>query len=127
MALDAIEPGTICRCEVEADVMPLRPLLDLPFEMRAVVVHNDVQLLCPGIARTDPLEESQKLRPTLALGETTVETIGFQVIKDQEVTHTAFTAVRGAYTLNPAALTHLATAMPWLQVERTELIDAQTS
>ena len=57
VALDAIEPGTICRCEVEADVMPLRPLLDLPFEMRAVVVHNDMELLRARVSRTDPTEE----------------------------------------------------------------------
>src|SRR5882672_1186986 len=95
VALDAVEPGGLRRREVEANLMSRRPRTDFGLEMRTIVIHHDVQDLLTRITSANPLEERQKLHPSLAGGELAVEPIGLEVVDRQEMPHAAVAMVVG--------------------------------
>src|SRR5689334_6028585 len=93
--------------------------------MGAIVVDDDVQLLGPRVAGPHPFQEWQKLRPALAGGEATVEPVGFQIVEGQEVPHATLATISGTQATDRFAWSFVAVAVAGLQVERTELVDAQ--
>src|SRR4051794_27575080 len=100
-----------------------RPEHDLGLEVWPIVIQNDVQLLRGRVTAPHPLQKRQELDPGLAFGETAIQAVGLQVVEGQKVTHTALTGVGRTQALHPApVLAGQAVSMPWLQVERPELI-----
>src|ERR1051325_4454232 len=127
MALDAVEPGSLRRREVEPDVVCRSPCADLGLQVRPVIVHNHMQDLVTRIPPADPLEEGQELNPRLATRELPEELVGLQVVDGKEMTHTALPLVCRPQTVHRLARSRQAMPVTRLQVQRTELVDAQPS
>src|SRR5262249_15264974 len=126
LTLDPVEPRAVGRCQVDSDIVALGPCLYRCHDVRAIVVHHQVQRLRPRITRPNPPQKREKDLAGLTLGETAIEAIGFQVIVGQEVTDIFAAVIVGRDALDMLARSFAAMAMTWQQMQRAKLVDAQT-
>jgi D5 N terminal like len=103
---NAIEPGRIRGCEIQADAMLASPGCDLGLNMGRIIIEYDVQRLS-AVTATQPPEEGQELPPRFVGLEAADQSIALQAIGRQEVADTALPMVGG-----PVALHGLARSSP---------------
>src|SRR5438445_3493099 len=95
--------------------------------MRTKIVQNNMQDLLTRITAADPLEERQEFYPGLVVSELAVEPVGLQIVDGQEMTHAALATVGGPQALHALTRPCQALAVARLQVQGSELVDAQPS
>src|SRR6516162_5638779 len=126
VTFDSVQPRRIRWRAVEANLVRRRPHSHLGLEMRTVVVGDDVEHLLRRVTSADPLQESEELDPRFVGRELAIQPIGLQIVDRQKVSHAECSFV-GSAQAPRVAIVGVAVAMTRLQVQRTELVDAQAT
>ncbi len=122
LALDSVQPGRVGRQEHQLYSIGGTPFPHLTTLMDRVVIQDQVQRLA-GPASSQRLEERQELGPAFAVADPVVQLAAAQVQGAEHMPHTLGPVVGRPQPLGPPA-SEPAAAWPRLQIQRTELVDA---
>lgn len=124
VTLDAIEPRGPGGRPIEPNVVPPGVGQNRGLAMIPHVVQHDVQRARLGVAPANPLQEGQERPPVFSLGEAADEPVALQVIDAEKVPDPAGAMIGRPQPIYMPAAGPVA-AVPGLEIERAEFIDAQ--
>lgn len=99
-----VEPGSVCRCPHESDVVGLvsSPPKETIGSVGREVIQDDINAFSPGVSPSQELENRQGLPRALARPEVSPENILVNVQEAEEVTHTVWTCIGGRLSVGMA-------------------------